>query len=70
MSLDTTLEPQHRPADGEVSPDRLADVINDILSGPALEGLGRRVETQIARAAEGPGPSGTADAQAAEELGG
>jgi hypothetical protein len=51
MSLDMEIDLQDRPADGEVSLDRLADVINEILSVPAAEGLALLVRSQLARAA-------------------
>jgi hypothetical protein len=67
MSLDMDIDLQERPTDspvgfdrdierpertdGEVSLDRLAGVINDVLSVPSSEGLALLIQTQLARAA-------------------
>lgn len=51
MSLDMEIDLRDRPAEGEVSLDRLADVINEVLSVPAAEGLALLVRSQLARAA-------------------
>ena len=50
LPLDPDAGPQAR-ADGEVSLDRLVDVINDVLAVPPSEGLALLVQTQLARAA-------------------
>jgi hypothetical protein len=66
VPLDPGFEPHERPDDavplgpeaepharsgGEVSLDRLVDVINDVLAVPPSEGLALLVQTQLARAA-------------------
>ena len=73
MSLDMDIDLQERPTDspvgfdrdverpertdGEVSLDRLAGVINDVLSVPSSEGLALLIQTQLARAAAPDGPA-------------
>ncbi|HEX2552560.1 MAG TPA: hypothetical protein VHL98_02590 [Microvirga sp.] len=60
MGLDMDSVPQEGPAERQVSLDRLADVLNAVLSVPAAEGLALLVRTQLARAASGTAASAEA----------
>ena len=66
--LDMDFDRQERP-DGEVSLDRLADVINAVLAVPSSEGLALLIQTQLARtpapevsASDEPAPAEAAEA--------
>ncbi len=61
-SLDGDFDRQECVEGGEVSLDRLADVINAVLAGPASEGLALLIQTQLARS---PAPEVSASSEAA-----